>query len=65
MPRFRGKQNAMEIVEFRFSDRAPSSRLNGASLFGGLRAGGREAGGGDGDDLGQPAPDPGRCAAQQ
>ena len=34
-------------------------------LFAGLRARGRQAGGGDGDDLGQPTPDPGRRAAQQ
>lgn len=30
-----------------------------------LRAGGRQAGGGDGDDLGQPASDPGRDIAQK
>ena len=30
-----------------------------------LRANGRQAGGGDGNDLGQPASDPGRGAAQQ
>jgi len=30
-----------------------------------LRAGCRQAGGRNGDDLGQPAPDPGRCGAQK
>jgi hypothetical protein len=32
---------------------------------GNLGASGRQAGGGDGDDLGQPASDPGRRTAQQ
>jgi hypothetical protein len=34
-------------------------------LFAGLGARGRQAGGGDGDDLRQTTSDPGRCAAQQ
>jgi hypothetical protein len=39
--------------------------LRAASGSGSSGAGGRQAGGGDSDDLGQPTPDPGRRAAQQ